>query len=110
MRLERYLDWKLLRMHLKKNNLNFCKSSESIKLTGCFQTAVPPFGSLFNIQTVFDTSINNEEEARLGDELKFINFCCGLRTHTIVMKYADFFKLVRPRILFISKTKSEMDF
>lgn len=110
MRLERYLDWKLLRHHLKKNNLNFCNSSDSIKLMGCFQTAVPPFGSLFNIQTVFDTSVDNEEKARLGDELKYINFSCGLRTHTVVMKYADFFKLEKPRIQFISKSKTELDF
>ena len=39
---------------------------------------------------------------------EYINFCCGLRTHTLIMKYSDYFRIARPNILFCSKGKGEL--
>ena len=56
--------------------MRFAKPDEVYSLSGCISGAVPPFGNLFiePIPTYVDESLSLNE---------FINFNCGLRTHSI---------------------------
>jgi Ala-tRNA(Pro) deacylase len=56
---------------------------------------VPPFGSLFNIQTYVDESLFKQGE--------MINFNAGLRTKSILMKGEDFKNIENPTIINISE-------
>ena len=57
------------------------------KVTGCIPGAVPPFGSLWNIQTYADQSIEN---------LDYIDFNAGLRTNSVKMSRQDYIKVEAP--------------
>ncbi len=64
-------------------NIKFASNEEVLQITGCLSGAVPPFGSLFNTETLtyIDNSLANNE---------FINFNCGLRTHSVQISFADY--------------------
>lgn len=49
---------------------------------------IPPFGPLLNLETYYDTSI--QQEARAA-------FNCGLTTESVVMKTKDLIELVQPK-------------
>ena len=51
-------------------------------VTKCLTGAVPPFGSVFGIDTMVDESIKSQ-----GDT---INFNCGLRTHSVRISVEDY--------------------
>ena len=51
--------------------------------------AEPPFGNLYDVQTVVDESLTEEEE---------IVFQAGTHKDTVKMKYADYEKLVNPKV------------
>lgn len=54
----------------------------------CFNGAVPPFGSLFGINTYVDKSLINQ-----GDD---ISFNAGLRTKSLVIKTQDYIEVENP--------------
>ena len=56
-------------------------------MTGQLNGAVSPFGSIFNVPVWVDRSLSKQEN---------INFNAGLRTHSISMTYADYFKAEQP--------------
>jgi len=56
---------------------------------GCETGAEPPFGNLFNLDTVVDTTLTKDEE---------IVFNAGSHWQTVRMGYDDFARLVRPRV------------
>jgi len=56
---------------------------------GCETGAEPPFGNLFNLETVVDTALAQDEE---------IVFNAGSHWQTVRMRYDDYARLVRPRI------------
>ncbi len=56
---------------------------------GCETGAEPPFGNLFNIETVVDSALVQDEE---------IVFNAGSHWQTVRMRYADYVRLVRPRV------------
>jgi Ala-tRNA(Pro) deacylase len=60
---------------------------------GCELGAMPPFGSMYNIQTVVDTSLSNNE---------FIAFNACSHSEVIKMNYHDFESLEKPIIADIS--------
>ena len=51
--------------------------------------AEPPFGNLYDVETVVDEHLTEEEE---------IVFQAGTHKHTVKMKYADYEKLVNPKV------------
>lgn len=55
----------------------------------CEIGAMPPFGNLYNVPVCVDKSLTADE---------FIVFNAGTHTDTIRMKYADFEKLVKPKV------------
>ena len=56
---------------------------------GCHPGALPPFGNLYGLPVWIDTSFAPD-----GD----IAFKVGTQEHTVRMRYADFARLVQPRI------------
>ena len=68
------------------------------KCPGCEVGAMPPFGNLFNIETYVAASLVEDEE---------IAFNAGNHTELIRMRYVDFEKLVKPKVLrFSNKYKT----
>jgi Ala-tRNA(Pro) deacylase len=55
----------------------------------CETGAEPPFGNLYALSTVVDTTLTEDEE---------IVFNAGTHQQTVRMRYTDFARLVRPRI------------
>lgn len=55
----------------------------------CETGAEPPFGNLFNLETLVDTSLTDDEE---------IIFNAGSHRETLRMRYVDYAALVHPRI------------
>src|SRR3990172_12771992 len=55
----------------------------------CEAGAEPPFGNLYNIETYVDKSLTEDDQ---------IFFNAGNHYETVVMDYADYDKIVRPRV------------
>lgn len=55
----------------------------------CEPGAMPPFGNLYGLAVWVDKSLTEDEE---------IVFNAGTHTQTVKMKYADFSRLVKPRV------------
>jgi Ala-tRNA(Pro) deacylase len=60
----------------------------------CEVGAMPPFGNLYGIRVVADTSLTKDEE---------IVFNAGTHTEVIRMAYADFARLVKPEIVVFAR-------
>ncbi len=56
---------------------------------GCETGAEPPFGNLFDLDTIVDTALTKDEE---------IVFNAGSHWQTVKMRYDDYARLVCPRI------------
>ena len=69
-------------------NIRFASPQEVHEVTGCLPGAVPPFGKIFGVPVWVDRSLGKNE---------MINFNCGLRTKSISMAYADYFKVEEPK-------------
>ncbi|HEV8714228.1 MAG TPA: YbaK/EbsC family protein [Candidatus Binatia bacterium] len=61
---------------------------------GCETGAEPPFGNLFNLETVVDAALTQDEE---------IVFNAGSHWQTLRMGYADYARLVRPRVALFAR-------
>jgi Ala-tRNA(Pro) deacylase len=57
--------------------------------TGCEPGAMPPFGNLFGMETIVDPSLEKDER---------IVFQAGTHDESVRMRYADFKRIVRPRV------------
>jgi len=55
----------------------------------CEAGAMPPFGNLYHIPVYVDRSLQQDDE---------IVFNAGTHTQTVKMKYADFARLVQPKV------------
>ncbi len=55
----------------------------------CEPGAMPPFGNLYNLPVWVDRALTEDEE---------IVFNAGTHTQTVRMKYADFARLVQPKV------------
>ena len=78
----------------KVKDLRMASKDEVKQITGLEVGSIPPFGSLFKIQTYVDEKLSNHEE---------IVFNAGLRTKSIKIKYADWLKLENPVVGNFSK-------
>lgn len=88
---DRKINWKKLKQVLNLKKLSLAESEEVFKLTKCIPGAVPPFGSLFKIETFCDESLKIQGNS--------INFNCGLRTASMNLATEDYLELEKPVIL-----------
>lgn len=86
----------MLNMRLLKNlysteDVELARESEFAELfSDCELGAMPPFGNLYGIEEFVAEELTKDEE---------IAFNAGTHTEVIKMKYNDFERLVKPRIL-----------
>ena len=91
---DKKIDWKKLKLALNVKDVSLAGLDEAEQLIGLKMGAVPPFGNILNLPTVFDEEIAKIEK---------VNFNAGEQTRSISMKGEDLIKLVQPRIGTISK-------
>jgi Ala-tRNA(Pro) deacylase len=76
---------------LGKPNLALATEQEFAGLfPQCEAGAMPPFGNLYNLAVYADQTLSRDEE---------IVFNAGTHTQTVKMKYADFARLVQPKVV-----------
>jgi len=85
---DRRLNSKMIKKLIGTKNTKFASSEDVLRVTGCIPGAVPPFGSLFNADGDQETVPTYVDESLAGNE--YINFNCGLRTHSLSMKFVDY--------------------
>lgn len=86
----RKLDWKKIKKLIGVKDIRFATEEEVALSTRCIPGAVPPFGSLWGIQSYMDFSLQSQGET--------INFNAGLRTKSVSMTLSDYLELERPII------------
>lgn len=96
------IDFRLLREELGVSNVVLATETEFKGLfPECEVGAMPPFGTLFGLEVVASKSLQEDEE---------IAFNAGTHRELVRMTYADFERMVEPRILdFTVKKKSADD-
>ena len=76
---------------LEKANLSLATEEQFKDLfPQCEAGAMPPFGNLYGLAVYVDRSLTGDEE---------IVFNAGTHTQTVKMKYADFARLVQPKVV-----------
>ena len=84
------VDFSKLKDMLKEKDIRLATEDEFKALfPDCEAGAEPPFGNLYNIETIVDMSITDDEH---------IFFNAGNHYETIEMNYKDFASLVRPKV------------
>lgn len=84
------VDFGKLKEVLRKNDLTLAKEDEFTGLfPDCETGAEPPFGNLYQVETVVDKSL-------AGDE--YIYFNAGTHYEAVEMKYKDFEELAKPKV------------
>ena len=84
------LDSRALRAAVGTRRIRFASRDELLELTGLTPGAVPPFGSLFAMETVCDPGLADNPR---------INFNAGSHRHSVQMSYADWVALEQPRLV-----------
>lgn len=88
-------DFEKLKQHLGAKKVRLCTPDEALKVTGCTVGSVPPFGNLLNLPTYVDPSLGENE---------IIAFNPGSHTHSILMRYEDYVRLVKPEVVAFAKS------
>lgn len=91
---DRSLNSGALRKLLGVKRSRFADKDELLSLTGLVPGAVPPFGSLFQLPTICDQNLADNET---------INFNAGCNSRSIQMAYADYIRLESPRLADVTK-------
>ena len=86
---DRKLASKLARKELGIKSLRFASREEVEQLTGLTPGAIPPFGSLFGLQTWCDRHLTDQPR---------INFNAGDHSVSISMSFGDFVAVENPRM------------
>jgi Ala-tRNA(Pro) deacylase len=94
---DRRLDSRLLRSATNTRSLRFATTEEVLALTGLRPGSIPPFGSLFGLNTYCDPALADTES---------INFNAGDHAISISMSYADYVATESPRLLEFSTAPS----
>ncbi len=81
------LDSKTARKSLGCKSMRFATKQEVLAITGLEPGAIPPFGSLFGLETLCDDRLAENES---------INFNAGAHTISICMGSADYFAVEQP--------------
>ena len=87
------LDSRALRTAVGSRRIRFASRDELLDLTGLTPGAVPPFGSLFGLETVCDPGLADNEQ---------INFNAGSHRHSVQMSYAHWEAMERPHMATIA--------
>jgi Ala-tRNA(Pro) deacylase len=77
---DRKVEWKLLAPLVGGKGARFANDDELREATGLTKGAVPPFGVLFGLRTIYDRSLL---------EVETVNFNAGTHTDSIAMSRAD---------------------
>lgn len=91
----RQADLRKLTSHLEAKKVRLCTPEEALAQTGCTIGSVPPFGNLLGLPTYVDPSLGENE---------IIAFNPGSHTHSILMRYADYERLVQPDVVEFAKS------
>lgn len=91
----RKVDTKLFRNLYKIKDLHMATPDEVQQITGVEIGAVPPFGEIFTIPLYVDMSLSENET---------ISFNAGSHTQSILMKYIDYERVVKPTLGDFSKS------
>jgi len=91
----RQADFEKLKQHLGAKKVRLCTPDEALKVTGCTVGSVPPFGNLLGLPTYVDPSLSENE---------IIAFNPGSHTHSILMRYDDYVRLVQPEVVAFAKS------
>jgi Ala-tRNA(Pro) deacylase len=81
---DRKVDWKLLAPLVGGKGARFANDDELSEATGLAKGAVPPFGRLFGLRTIYDCSLLDVET---------VNFNAGTHTDSIAMSRADLVRI-----------------
>lgn len=84
-----------LRSYLGAKKVRLCTPEEALAQTGCTIGSVPPFGNLLGLPTYVDPSLGENE---------IIAFNPGSHTHSILMRYADYVRIVQPEVVDFAKS------
>ena len=76
-------------------NLRFAQLDEVLELTGLRPGSIPPFGSIFEMQTYCDERLANEAT---------INFNAGDHSKSLEMNYSDYQRFEQPIMGVIAKS------
>jgi Ala-tRNA(Pro) deacylase len=88
------VDLTLAKTALARPDLQLANEQEFAGLfPKCEAGAMPPFGNLYNLPVYVDRSLTRDAE---------IVFNAGTHTQTVKMAYADFERLVQPRVVSIA--------
>ena len=86
---DRKLDSRAIRRARGWRKFRFATGEEVLQLTGLAPGSIPPFGSLFDLPTLCDE--------RLGDN-QVINFNAGDHAVSVSMRYADYLQVENPEV------------
>jgi Ala-tRNA(Pro) deacylase len=81
---DRRVDWKRLAPLVGGKGARFATDDELCDATGLSKGAVPPFGRLFGLRTIYDRSLL---------EVDSVNFNAGSHTDSIAMSRADLIRI-----------------
>src|SRR3954467_3798278 len=81
---DRKVNWKLLAPLVGGKGARFANDDELRDVTGLTKGAVPPFGRLFGLRTIYDRSLLDVET---------VNFNAGTHTDSIAMSRADLLRV-----------------
>lgn len=92
---EKQADFEKLRAHLGAKKVRLCTPDEAFAQTSCTIGSVPPFGNLLGLPTYVDPSLSENE---------IIAFNPGSHTHSIMMPYADYVRLVPSEVIAFARS------
>ena len=81
---DRKVDWKLLAPLVGGKGARFANDEELREATGLTKGALPPFGVLFGLRTIYDRSLL---------EVETVNFNAGTHTDSVSMRRADLVRM-----------------
>ncbi|HEX5705516.1 MAG TPA: YbaK/EbsC family protein [Pyrinomonadaceae bacterium] len=90
------LDNKATKRELHAKSFRFANEPEVFSLTSLKPGAIPPFGSLFNLQTFCDRRLEDNET---------IYFNAGSHSRSIAMGFADYLTVEHPSLGFFGKAQ-----
>jgi Ala-tRNA(Pro) deacylase len=97
---DRKLDSRQVRTALGIKSLRFATKEEVFQLTGLQPGSIPPFGSLFRLQTYCDPELGKNE---------MINFNAGDHAISIKMNLKDFLEIEKPKMIHMTATPGGAD-
>lgn len=89
------VDYKTLKKTLGVKRLQMAAAEKVLAATGCQPGGVPPFGGLFDLRTIVDPLLLENE---------WIDFNAGERTRSVEMRSADYLRLSGAEIIPFAKT------